>query len=39
MLKKGATTFWKTEFGYKNFDNAESLCHGWSAMSTYYLCR
>ncbi len=36
MLRKKATTFWETEKGYKDFDNAGSLCHGWSAMPVYY---
>ena len=37
MLNKKATTFWETEKGWKDFDNAGSLCHGWSAMPVYYL--
>lgn len=37
MLKQGATTFWETERGWRDFDNAGSLCHGWSAMPVYYL--
>lgn len=36
MLNEGATTFWETELGYKDFDNAGSLCHGWSASPVYY---
>lgn len=36
MLKEGATTFWETELGHKDFDFAGSLCHGWSAMPIYY---
>ena len=36
MLDAGATTFWETELGYKDFGGAGSLCHGWSAMPIYY---
>ncbi|MBE5766403.1 MAG: hypothetical protein E7335_04435 [Clostridiales bacterium] len=36
MLAAGATTFWETEEGQRAFDNAGSLCHGWSAMPIYY---
>lgn len=36
MLESGATTFWETEKGWRDFDNAGSLCHGWSAMPIYY---
>lgn len=36
MLTKGATSFWETEKGDKDFDFAGSLCHGWSAMPIYY---
>lgn len=37
MLDCGATTFWETEKGYKDFNGAGSLCHGWSAIPVYYL--
>lgn len=37
MLSEGATTFWETEKGWRDFDNAGSLCHGWSAIPAYYL--
>ncbi len=37
MLNQGATTFWETEKGAADFDNAGSLCHGWSAMPVFYL--
>ena len=37
MLNEGATTFWETEKGWRDFDNAGSLCHGWSAIPAYYL--
>jgi hypothetical protein len=36
MLEAGATTFWETEDGYKAFNGAGSLCHGWSAIPVYY---
>ncbi len=36
MIEAGATTFWETEKGEKDFDNAGSLCHGWSAMPIVY---
>ena len=36
MLDAGATTFWETEEGYKDFNGAGSLCHGWSAIPIYY---
>ncbi len=39
MLSEGATTFWETEKGWRDFDDAGSLCHGWSAIPAYYLPR
>jgi hypothetical protein len=36
MLDEGATSVWETELGQSDFDNAGSLCHGWSAMPVYY---
>ncbi|OHB55211.1 MAG: hypothetical protein A2Y12_09300 [Planctomycetes bacterium GWF2_42_9] len=36
MLFKGATTFWETINGGWDFDNAGSLCHGWSAIPAYF---
>ena len=36
MLEEGATTVWETEDGERAFDNAGSLCHGWSALPIYY---
>lgn len=36
MLDAGATSFWETALGEADFDNAGSLCHGWSAMPIYY---
>lgn len=35
MLFQGAQTFWETEKGQSDFDNAGSLCHGWSAVPLY----
>lgn len=37
MLEAGATTFWETEKGWRDFDGAGSLCHGWSAIAAHYL--
>lgn len=37
MLFNGATSFWETELGEKDFDNAGSLCHGWSALPVYIM--
>ena len=36
MLDFGSTTVWETELGEKDFGNAGSLCHGWSALPVYY---
>lgn len=36
MLNEGATTFFETEKGWKDFDCAGSLCHGWSATPIHY---
>ena len=36
MLKQGNGTVWETELGESDFDNAGSLCHGWSAIPIYY---
>lgn len=36
MLREGATTFWETELGASDFNDAGSLCHGWSALPIYY---
>ncbi len=32
MLYQGATSFWETPEGARAFDDAGSLCHGWSAI-------
>ena len=36
MMDYGSTTVWEVEEGACAFDNAGSLCHGWSAMPIYY---
>jgi len=36
MLDHGATSFWETKDGAIAFDNAGSLCHGWTAIPIYY---
>ncbi len=37
MLQEGATTFYETEKGWKDFSGAGSLCHGWSATPLIFL--
>ena len=39
MLKADATATWETIKGASDFDNAGSLCHGWSAMPIHYYHR
>ncbi|MDY2880747.1 MAG: hypothetical protein SOT34_07420 [Candidatus Borkfalkiaceae bacterium] len=36
MIDEGATSFWETMKGWRDFDNAGSLCHGWAALPAYY---
>ena len=36
MLFNGATSFWETIKGASDFDNAGSLCHGWSGIPVYF---
>lgn len=36
MLRRGATSFWETIKGERDFDWVGSLCHGWSALPIYY---
>jgi len=36
MLNCGATSFWETILGEADFENAGSLCHGWSAIPIHY---
>lgn len=35
MLEHGATTFWETIKGARDFGGAGSLCHGWSAVPVF----
>ena len=35
MLYQNATSFWETLDGPRDFDDAGSLCHGWSAVPVY----
>ena len=37
MLLSGATSFWETEKGAADFEEAGSLCHGWSSVVCYVL--
>ena len=39
MLQAGATSAWETMDGASAFDNAGSLCHGWSALPILYFHR
>lgn len=39
MLQQGSTTMWETDIGAKDFDDAGSLCHGWSSLPIYYYYR
>lgn len=39
MLDAGSDTAWEVIEGAPAFDNAGSLCHGWSAMPVHYLKR
>ena len=36
MLDSGSTTVWETKDGSVAFENAGSLCHGWSAVPVHY---
>ena len=36
MVNCGVGTVWETEDGWRDFENAGSLCHGWSALPIYY---
>ena len=35
MLDAGSDTVWETALGESDFENAGSLCHGWSAIPIY----
>ncbi len=37
MLFNGATSYWETALGEADFDDAGSLCHGWSAVCCWVL--
>ena len=37
MICGGATSFWETANGEADFEDAGSLCHGWSAVACYVL--
>ena len=37
MLDNNSTSVWEVLSGAKAFDNAGSLCHGWSATPILYL--
>ncbi len=37
MLFSGATSYWETELGEADFEDAGSLCHGWSAVCCWVL--
>ncbi len=39
MLNSGADCAWETIEGKAAFDNAGSLCHGWSALPAMYLIK
>ena len=36
MLDAGSTTVWETIDGAAAFEDAGSLCHGWSSIPVYY---
>lgn len=36
MLDAGSDTVWETVPGWRDFDGAGSMCHGWSAIPIYY---
>jgi hypothetical protein len=36
MLRQGATSFWETIDGASAFENAGSLCHGWSGIPAWF---
>ncbi len=39
MLQGESGTYWETALGQQDFENAGSLCHGWSAVACYVLGR
>jgi hypothetical protein len=36
MVESGSTATWETADGAAAFENAGSLCHGWTALPIYY---
>ena len=36
MVQGTSTTMWETDIGDSDFNNAGSLCHGWSALPVWY---
>ena len=36
MIESGSSCVWETSDGSKAFENAGSLCHGWSAVPIYF---
>ncbi len=36
MFSSGASTFWETADGARDFDFAGSLCHGWNALPAWF---
>lgn len=39
MIFSGATSYWETENGEADFEDAGSLCHGWSSVACYVFDR
>lgn len=39
MLYSGATSFWETLRGSREFNGSGSMCHGWSAIPIYFYGR
>lgn len=39
MIYAGATSYWETEAGEADFEDAGSLCHGWSAVACWVYSR
>ncbi len=39
MTRGDSTTMWETEDGAAAFENAGSLCHGWSALPVWFFSR
>ena len=39
MLLQGATSYWETALGEADFDDAGSLCHGWSSVACHIFAK